>query len=1296
MSAERIYQVLGRTLWRAMLVLVVVLAVYVAGARALLSALPAYQENIDAWVSERIGLSYQISSLRGDIKKFQPSIQVTDLRLALPNGTPITFGSAEVTVDPWASLLAGQIRLDTLRLDGLGVDLPVGALPVMNGDGSGARLAAELLVAFRKVTIERADIWLVGAEGGREPLKLTLDLRRAGSERQIAVEVAGPSNSHLSISGSSVGDILQLDRFVGELYGHLSLPNARWLANLLGREVSVIGELDFWYHSNSQSPTLEASLAVSELTWSHEDGRTSKLDSLAFDAGVNIQPAGWTGRLQSFAMNSNGSDFFLDRLQIENRGDSLRLQTEALDVGDLLATVVTSDLLPGKVSDIFSELAPTGSVLAVEAELADWRQPLSDWSATAEVRDISVQARKKIPGLLGMDGTVVATHMGATAWLDTQNFVLDLPKAYQKPIEFTQVLGRLSASWDADTLFLRDGVFKGEQADHQARALFGMTIPLVPQAAKGPPLAMYLDVGVPVAGVEVRQNYIPYRIPNVLEDWLDSSILGGRLSQTGFSWRGGFKGFGSGRQSMQIAAEISDGSIRFQPNWPRIDGFEGTLLVDTDRVSVWANTGIISNAIVEDVSVEVDAAGTAGELLAFGRFQGRGAAALDLLRNSPIYNVSPALLDDLNFQGVVAGALDLAMNIRSPDAAPQVTVSTELSQAKVSSRLLALTLDDLQGGLDFDSKTGFASRNLRSTLFGEPVSTEIGSGSSGLNDAELFDGRFVAEVSATNFLSWSQGLARYSLADEQQAPPLSGRTQVVVDAAVGKSTQFHLSTTLEGMAVSLPEPLGKSADEAAPLTVILQPSEPTPWEVFWFERGQAQIYQSEAGLTGLALDLTPRAQSIVFPHGPITSGVDVFGQISRVELDPWLATLRQFKLAASGAQSQWPLRITTLGISELVVGTIAVENVTVDVTPYTTWHQLGINTSWLDAELTIPKDDRSIALIINQLDYDQLSGLNTVATGVYPSEDEIRARRPPELPVSLDVTVANLMYKNRAMGAAKFRLKSAADALVIEDIQGQLAGLTLLEGSDLTWSENNQGRWVTELNVSAELLDFQRTFTDLSLEPLVTTRSGVIETHLAWPGGPTDLNLLALTGSAQMQLTEGSFLPVSSGATGAVRVFSLLNLAGLFGRADVTRIFDPGVAFRSAVGEFEFSPGNVKIPLFDINGTGGGFNFKSDIDLVTEMIDGELVVTLPLVENIPWVAALVGGIPVAAGAYLVSKVFEDQFLSLSSGVYAVKGNLSAPEVTFIRIFDAGSPVDLQPPTADSPQESAQKSKSEES
>ena len=1296
MSAERMYQFLGRTLWRAMLVLVVLLAVYVAGTRAFLAALPAYERDIDAWITKTTGLDYRTSSLRGDIKKFQPRIQVTGLEIALPNGLPMVFDSAEITVDPWASLLAGQVRLDALRLSGLSVDLPIGGFPALEGDGRAARLAAGLLAAFRKVTIEMAEVWLVGVGGDREQLSLALDLRRAGSQRQVAVEVVGPGNSKLSISGSSVGDILRLDRFVGELYGHLTITDAAWLSKLYGHELNGNGEVDFWYHSNSQSPNIEASVDISELTWFHEGGQVSELEALTFDAGVTINPVGWSGRLQSFAMSSVEAAFTLDKLQIESSGDGLSLKTEALDIGQLTMTAVSGGLLPHKVSGILAELAPSGSLLAVETELADWRQPLSSWSASVEVKDVSVQARKKIPGLLGIDGTVVATEKGATAWLDTRDFVLDLPKVYQEPIELTRVLGRLSASWDANTLYLFDGVFSGEQEDHDAHALFGMAIPLIPSAGQGPPLAMYLDVGVPTAAIDVHKKYIPYRIPDVLEQWLDDSILGGRLSQTSFSWRGGFKGFGSGLQSMQIAAEVSDGSIRFQPNWPVIDDFDGALLIDTDRVSVWASMGTISNATVEGVSIEVDAANTGGALLASGDFRGRGTSVLNLLRNSPIYNLSPALLDDLDLEGAVTGKLELAMDIRSPLSPPRVAVSAELSQARVKSRLLSLILEDLQGGLDFKSDIGFSSRNLRSTLFGESVATKIGPGSSGLDNAGIFDARFVAEVSGADFLSWSQDIAPYSMAAGELFQPLSGKTQVIVDAAVGDATEFHLSTTLRGMEVALPEPLGKLADEAAPLTIVLRPSDPSPWNVFWYKRGQAQIYQGGSGISGVAVDLTPRPQPIEQLNGTAALGIDVVGQIARVELDPWLATLRQFTLADSSASPQWPIRINTLGIDELVVGTIAVENVSVDVTPYTTWHQLGINTSWLDAELTIPSDERSIALVINQLDYDQLSGLSTVDTALYHSENDTKARRPPELPAPLDVTVANITYKNRALGAAKFRLKSAADALVIEDIQGQLAGLKLLEGSGLTWSESDEGRWVTELNVAAETLDFKRTFTDLSLEPLVTTRSGVIETHLAWPGGPTDLNLLGLTGSAQMELTEGSFLPVSSGATGAVRVFSLLNLAGLFGRADVTRIFDPGVAFRSAVGEFEFSPGNVEIPQFNIVGTGGGFNFNSKIDLVTEMIDGELVVTLPLVENIPWVAALVGGLPVAAGAYLVSKVFEDQFLSLSSGVYAVKGNLNAPEVTFIRIFDAGSGADLQAPAVDNPQESPQKSAREDS
>ena len=110
--------------------------------------------------------------------------------------------------------------------------------------------------------------------------------------------------------------------------------------------------------------------------------------------------------------------------------------------------------------------------------------------------------------------------------------------------------------------------------------------------------------------------------------------------------------------------------------------------------------------------------------------------------------------------------------------------------------------------------------------------------------------------------------------------------------------------------------------------------------------------------------------------------------------------------------------------------------------------------------------------------------------------------------------------------------------------------------------------------------------------------------------------------------------------------------------------------FKTAKGPLRFDAGSLMIDSFYIDGGSGNFTFDSEIDLLRERIDGELIVTLPLVDNIPWVAALAGGLPIAAGAFLLSKVFEDQVNQFASGVYAVNGELNNPEVTFIRVFDA--------------------------
>ncbi len=106
--------------------------------------------------------------------------------------------------------------------------------------------------------------------------------------------------------------------------------------------------------------------------------------------------------------------------------------------------------------------------------------------------------------------------------------------------------------------------------------------------------------------------------------------------------------------------------------------------------------------------------------------------------------------------------------------------------------------------------------------------------------------------------------------------------------------------------------------------------------------------------------------------------------------------------------------------------------------------------------------------------------------------------------------------------------------------------------------------------------------------------------------------------------------------------------------------------------------------------------FSGRSDLRAQTIDADLIVTLPIGSNLPWVAALAGGLPAAAGVYVASRIFEDQLGKFSSAIYKVSGKLDDPAVEFVKVFDtedgqddkrgapaAGEPVpDAASPAAD--------------
>ncbi len=91
-----------------------------------------------------------------------------------------------------------------------------------------------------------------------------------------------------------------------------------------------------------------------------------------------------------------------------------------------------------------------------------------------------------------------------------------------------------------------------------------------------------------------------------------------------------------------------------------------------------------------------------------------------------------------------------------------------------------------------------------------------------------------------------------------------------------------------------------------------------------------------------------------------------------------------------------------------------------------------------------------------------------------------------------------------------------------------------------------------------------------------------------------------------------------------------------------------------------------------VKGSSGSFRVGGQVSLVTQEIDSDMIVTLPLSQNLPWYAAysaIATGPLVGAGVWVAQKVFEKQIDQFSSAKYKVTGTVDEPVVEFVSIFN---------------------------
>ena len=88
----------------------------------------------------------------------------------------------------------------------------------------------------------------------------------------------------------------------------------------------------------------------------------------------------------------------------------------------------------------------------------------------------------------------------------------------------------------------------------------------------------------------------------------------------------------------------------------------------------------------------------------------------------------------------------------------------------------------------------------------------------------------------------------------------------------------------------------------------------------------------------------------------------------------------------------------------------------------------------------------------------------------------------------------------------------------------------------------------------------------------------------------------------------------------------------------------------------------------EVSGPSSNFKLGGVIDLLKQNLNLELVVTLPVTENLPLVSLLLGQPQIAGAIYLFDKLWGKKVEQLASVRYEIKGPFADPDVKLDKLF----------------------------
>lgn len=1029
------------------------------------------------------------------------------------------------------------------------------------------------------------------------------------------------------------------------------------------------------------------------------------------------------------------------RLQLQhvarsaNQAPSVAVSAEQLDLA-ALADIAERVPLPEAVRSWLQRLQPAGRM---DGFTARWQGPVTastdaadgtiDWTqgtyqARGRVQDLALagepsgqmsrSGRFPLPGRPGITGASVDFDLdqnGGRARITVADGSIELPDIFE---EARIPLQRLAtdASWrlqgeriDAqlDNLTLANA-----DAEGTAQVKWHTSDPATSPSKSRFPGVLDLTAQLTRADGTRVHRYLPLTVDAEARRYVREAVLAGSASTVDFRIQGDmdrlpFK-HAESPSEFRISAQLNGVDfdylpVGFQPaeatRWPGLRGLSGQLVLDHLKLGITEGTSGVVGAggvrLSEGV-VELDDLAGKTTLTVKTRALGSASGMLGFVQGSPL----KTLIGDALAQTTVGGDADVGVSLKLPlfdlnAFTVAGTVKFDGNDLKVhpAAPLLART----RGTLAF-TEQGFVVLGGNARLFGGDLKFEGGFRPNPQGTARLqFRGQGVASAEGLR----DGGLGAASSLLQNASGSAAYTAQLGFRAGV---PELQVVSSLQGLALNLPAPLGKAPEAVLPLrldTAVLGVN----GDVATTDRVALQLGTALAPLVSLQYerDITAAVPRVL--RGSVAVGLDegdaaplpatgVVGNLrfDQLDLDAWsqLASRSGVRMPTPAALSaidqdaELAYLPTTLALrtnrlmlegrsfNRVVVGgsregTQWRANVTADeLNGYVEVRQAGPNTAGsVFARLARLKLEPTVATEVEQL-----------------------LSQPTSVP-ALDIAVEDLEFGGRRLGrveveavnrggptrAGEWRLTKLK--LAVPEARFSATGNWAPLSGNPAALPGEQRR--TALSFRLDVDDSGALLTRFNRPGLVRGGKGRIEGSVGWLGSPLAPDHASLSGQVQADFERGQFLKVEPGAG---RLLGVLSLQALPRRLalDFRDVFSEGFAFDFVRGDARIEQGVLFTNNLQMKGVNAAVLMEGTADLAREQQDLKVVVVPEINAGTASLIATAINPAVGLGSFLAQFLLRQPLQSAGTQEFRVSGSWADPQVT--KVERAPPPTPARP------------------